>query len=270
MQPIFDRNRLKLHRDRAAFCLHKHDFLLRHSASILLEHINSIDYSKDSILELGARTGALTELLMDSYPASKILATDISEVMLGLNPSGNKMQLDEEELIFDPQSFDVIASNLNIHWINDMPKFFGSVASALKHNGIFVASLFGGSSLTNLRKSLLQSEIAAKVGHSPHISPFATANDIYRLLQGAGFEFIVVDKQKIELEYDNPLAFMKELRGIGESSNLISNTRPLSKLALQNLDKETFIEQLEIITLVASRNKTLTSPNKLPPPRALS
>ncbi len=100
---------------------------------------------------------------------------------------------------------------------------------------------------------MLQSEIESGAGHFPHISPFATAQDAYRLLQIAGFTFVITDVQKIELEYDSPLSCMKELQRMGESSNLIHGGKPLAKDVLQNLKSGSFVDHVEIITVIASK-----------------
>lgn len=257
-QQIFDRNRLRLHRDRAAKTIERHSFLIELSSEDILERLMSMDIITDSILEIGARTGGLTRKLMTTYPSGNIIATDISEAMLKLNPAKNKMLLDEEEIALEAGRFDIIVSALNIHNINDIKKFFGSIARPLKPNGVFVASMFGAGSLANLRSFLLKVEIDTGSGHSPHISPFATANDIYRLLQLAGFEFIITDTHKVEVEYDNPIACMHELRNMGESSTLTRGTRPLTKAILQQAQSGAFIDYAEIITLTASRGVVKT------------
>ena len=258
IQKIFDRNRFRLHRDRAAKIIDNHSFLIELSSMDILERLVSMDTEANSILEVGARTGFLTKKLMASYPHSNIIATDISEAMLNLNPAQNKILLDEEGLGDmkhlsgqNSERFDIIASVLNLHHINDFKKFFFEVAKLLKPNGVFVASLFGAGSLTNLRNFLLQAEIATNSGHSPHISPFATASDIYRLLQLAGFQFIVTETHKIDIEYDNPLACMRELRNMGESSNLVHGTRSLTKAMLRSAKSGSFSDHAEIITLTA-------------------
>jgi len=260
MKAIFDRNRLRLHRDRVAPLLHNHDFLLKFSSEDIIDRLDSLSIKTDSILELGSRTGLLTSRLIIKYPESRILATDISANMLALNPAKDKCILDEEEMQLEGGAFDIIASVLNMHWINDMRGFLSKISNGLTDDGIFIASLFGGSSLLVLRQALLLSEINAGSGHSPHISPSASSDDIYRLLQLAGFKFIVTDIQKIELEYDTAIACMQEIQNMGESSNLVDGVRPLSKAILKNLENGEFMDRVEIITLIASRGNVHIHP----------
>ncbi len=58
---------------------------------------------------------------------------------------------DEEFLPFPPESLDLVTSNLNIHWVNDLPALFSQVRKALKPDGLFLGSIFGEGTLPELR-----------------------------------------------------------------------------------------------------------------------
>jgi len=249
-QNIFHRGRLRLHRNRAAQGIMQHDFLIDFSTNDIFERISSLNLKPQSILEIGARTGHLSAMLLEYYKNCDIIATDLSESMLHLNAVKNKVVLDEEDLSIEG-SFDLIVSVLNLHNINDIAKFFAGASKLLTQNGILIASLFGAGSLKSLREFFVQSEIAAGIGSAPHVHPFATASDIYRLLQLAGFKFVVTDAQKIDLEYDTAIACMRDLRGMGESS-LLYDTRPISRKTLSTMKHGSFIDVVEVITLTAS------------------
>lgn len=61
---------------------------------------------------------------------------------------------------------------MSLHWFNDLPGIFKSVNDCLKPDGVFMASLFGGETLYELRSSLQLAETERKGGLSPHLSPF--------------------------------------------------------------------------------------------------
>lgn len=253
MNHIFNRSLLKNHRDNASRLIDKHDFLIKLSSDRILEHIADLRPSYKKILDLGARNGFLTQKLMNKYPNSHIEATDISYQMLKSNPAKYKKILDEENMPSDISDFDLITSVLNAHWINDLPKFFKTLKQALNKDGILILSLFASPSLNKLRTHLLQTEISASSISSPHISPFITASDIYKLLQHAGFSFIIVENDNIEVEYDNILSLMKELKAMGESNNLIAAHPILPKAVVKKLSNspDIFVDSFEIVTLVA-------------------
>lgn len=62
-----------------------------------------------------------------------------------------KMVVDEEKLPFAPNSIDAIVSNLSLHWVNDLPCTFYQIFHALKNDGVFLASIFGGDTLYEMR-----------------------------------------------------------------------------------------------------------------------
>jgi NADH dehydrogenase [ubiquinone] 1 alpha subcomplex assembly factor 5 len=67
----------------------------------------------------------------------------------------------------------MVISNLALHWFNDLPGLLKSVETALKPDGVFLASMFGGDTLYELRSALHLAELERKGGFYAHISPFA-------------------------------------------------------------------------------------------------
>lgn len=250
-----------MHRNRAALKLHDHDFLIQFSSEDIMDRITTMTIRAHDILELGARSGTLTKRLLEKYPNSNITACDISQKMLTLNPALKKILLDEEEMEPESEKFSLIVSVLNTHWINDLPKFFKTINKTLTSDGVFIASLFGGTTLKNLRRALVKAEIATGHTHAAHISPFANADDIYKLLQRAGFASVVVDSQSIEVEYANPIDLMHDLQDMGEANNLIQASRLISKDLFHYMSancSEPFIDHCEIITLTCSQDAKYT------------
>lgn len=65
-----------------------------------------------------------------------------------------KMVVDEEALPFEPGSFDLVMSSLSLHWVNQLPSTFSQIMKCLRPDGVFIAALFGGDTLYELRGSL--------------------------------------------------------------------------------------------------------------------
>lgn len=259
MAQFFNRNRLRLHRERASFFINDCDFLIKFSTEDIIERLNSIDFKPRNIWEFGARRGLLTEHLLLNNPEN-LFATDISELMIKLNPAEKKFVLDEEEVSEHFQmKFDLIVSVLNLHWINDIQQFLAKILFLLDDNGVFIASFFGGRSLCNLRQKMFQAEDATKSGYATHIAPFMKMEDMYKLLQFAEFKFIVVNSENIEVEYDSHIHLMNDLRYMGESNNLLHPPYILPKQVFHYIKEDTtnFTEVFEIITLTASKTNLL-------------
>jgi NADH dehydrogenase [ubiquinone] 1 alpha subcomplex assembly factor 5 len=76
-------------------------------------------------------------------------------------------------LSLEPNSIDAILSNLQLHFVNDLPGLLLQAQQALRLEGVLLASLLGGQTLFELRSSLQSAEMEREGGLAPHISPFA-------------------------------------------------------------------------------------------------
>jgi NADH dehydrogenase [ubiquinone] 1 alpha subcomplex assembly factor 5 len=59
--------------------------------------------------------------------------------------------VDEENLPFPENSLECVVSSLSMHWINDLPGAMIQIQRSLKPDGVFIAGLFGGDTLFELR-----------------------------------------------------------------------------------------------------------------------
>ena len=130
-----------------------------------------------------------------------------------------------ESLGFEPNSQDLITSTLNLHSVNDLPGVLYQIRQALKPDGLFIAALFGGETLYELRESLMQAELDLKGGVSPRVFPFADKQQIGALLQRAGFALPVVDSDILTVTYENMFKLMHDLRGMGENNIIAARSR---------------------------------------------
>jgi NADH dehydrogenase [ubiquinone] 1 alpha subcomplex assembly factor 5 len=135
---------------------------------------------------------------------------------------------DLETLPYEPDTFDAVLSSLSIHWINDLPSLLAQVNSILKPDSPFIAAMFGGDTLFELRSSLQLADMDRRGGVSPHISPLADVRDVGGLLTRAGFKMLTVDVEDIIVDFPNTFALMQDLQAMGES-NAILQKGPLSR-----------------------------------------
>jgi hypothetical protein len=87
-----------------------------------------------------------------------------------------------------------------------------------------------------------------------HVIPLIPAENIYKLFQEAGFNFIVVNTQKLELEYDTPIRLMRELKNMGENNAMTNNIAPLPRAIFDYKDK--FEDSVTLVTVVARKMTT--------------
>jgi SAM-dependent methyltransferase len=121
---------------------------------------------------------------------------------------------DTEPLALASASLDLVVSALALQFVNDLPGVLAQIRRALKPDGLFLAAMIGGETLTELRQSFAAAE-AEVGGVSPRVAPFADLRDLGGLLQRAGFALPVTDVDRTVVRYDNAFALMQDLRRMG-------------------------------------------------------
>jgi len=117
--------------------------------------------------------------------------------------------------------------------VNDLPGVLTQIARVLQPDGLFVAALFGGETLFELRQSFAAGEIESLGGVSPRIAPFADIRDLGGLLQRAGFALPVADVERTIVRYRDLLTLFGDLRAMGETNALVARDRgPLPRKTL--------------------------------------
>ena len=212
---IFNRQVLKLHRDRAAEKFEQYNFLFNEVADRLIDKLNDVREDFKVGLDIGCHTGQLLYCLRGTEKIETLFQCDISEKFIS-HAKKDAFVGDEEFLPIKDNSLDVVLSNLSLHWVNDLPGTLIQIRRTLKKDKLFLASLFGGSTLFELRDALITAEIEVLGGASPRVSPFVDMENAGGLLQRAGFSLPVVDTDLISVVYENPMKLMFDLRGMGE------------------------------------------------------
>jgi hypothetical protein len=88
-----------------------------------------------------------------------------------------------------------------------------------------MAALLGGDTLTELRRSLFDAELAVSGGVAPRLSPQIDLRDAGQLLLRAGFTLPVADSETVVVTYPDLFRLMADLRGMGETSALLARSR---------------------------------------------
>lgn len=225
---VFDRPAILARRARAARDLPEHDFLLREVADRLADRLDDMRRGFPLALELGCRGPALAQAASGRAGIENWIAA--APTTAEARTAAPLAALAEEEAIpFAEGVFDMVISSFALHWVNDLPGALLQARRCLKPDGLFLAALPGGDSLVELRAALLEAEAAISGGASPRVSPFVDLRDAAALLQRAGFALPVADVDTITVSYSDPLALMRDLRGMGESSALAGGRKAFTR-----------------------------------------
>jgi SAM-dependent methyltransferase len=139
--------------------------------------------------------------------------------------------LESEPLPLQPESLDLVVSALAFQFVNDLPGVLAQIRRALKPDGLLLAAMIGGETLTELRQSFAAAEAECEGGVSPRVAPFADLRDVGALLQRAGFALPVTDVDRVVVRYTNALALMQDLRRMGATNILRERRRTPTRRA---------------------------------------
>jgi len=225
---LFDRALLRARRRRAR-ALGAATFLLDRVADDLVERLEAVTRRFALAVDL-ATPGAALRQRLSRHPSIGCI------VAFGDRDSGSEradIVGDEEALPFADASLDLVVSALALHLVNDLPGTLIQIRRALKPDGLFLAALLGGDTLTELRQSFAAAEAEVEGGVSPRVAPFADLRDMGALLQRAGFALPVVDVDRITVRYASAFALMHDLRRMGATNALAERRRtPLRRATL--------------------------------------
>ena len=231
---IFDRMLIRARRRRAA-AMGPTTFLLARVADDLAERLSVVLRGFDLALDLGTPGEAVRAALTQVGAVKRIIAADALPVSSAAIESPF-VAADEEALPFRDAAFDLVVSALALQFVNDLPGVLVQVRRALKPDGLFLAALLGGETLTELRQAFAVAESDVEAGASPRVAPFADLRDLGALMQRAGFALPVADADRVTVRYDSVFGLMHDLRRMGATNALIERRRtPLKRATLMRM-----------------------------------
>ena len=220
----FDADLPPLRRARAAAGFDAHDFLFREVAMRVVDRLADVVRGFPVAIDLGARTGLIRPLVAGRFGIETMIEIEAAPAMAA-GHAGLSIVAREDLLPIRPGSADLVLSNLALGQVNDLPGALIQARRALRPDGLFLATLFGGETLHQLRACLLDAEIDVLGGASPRVAPFLDVRDAGGLLQRAGLALPVVDRDVITVTWENAFALMNDLKGMGESNALADRRR---------------------------------------------
>jgi SAM-dependent methyltransferase len=210
---LFDRG-LLLERQSRALRLGPATFLLDRVAEDVEERLHAVLREFADVVDIWTPGELLRKPSRDRFKSIEHI--DLSE---------------PESLPLQPGSIDLAVSALAFQFVNDLPGVLAQIRRALKPDGLLLAAMIGGETLTELRQSFATAEAELEGGASPRVAPFADLRDIGSLLQRAGLALPVTDVDRIVVRYDSAFALMADLRRMGATNILIERRRAPTRRA---------------------------------------
>ena len=225
---IFDRRTYRARRARAERS-GSDIFLAQEAASHIAERMAAINRRFAHGLDLHSRARV--------FPTLEPFAE--SWVRTGFAWDSPSVIADEEALPFGDCHFDLVTSVLSLHAVNDLPGTLVQIRRALRPDGLFIAALFGGETLHELKLAFAAAEADTSGGASPRVAPFADVRDLGGLLSRAGFALPVADVEHLTVGYRDLTRLFTDLRSLGETNVLAGlSARFLSRRTLEAMGRE--------------------------------
>ncbi len=228
---VFDRP-LQRRRQARAARMGPATFLLDRVADQLAERFAVVKRTFAVAVDLGTPTPALRQALA-AFPNIGLLVALGPHWGDGVPPWPLRICADEEALPLGEQAVDLVVSALALQFVNDLPGTLVQIRRALAPDGLFLAALAGGNTLTELRQALAAAEVEMEGGISPRVAPFVDVREMGALLQRAGFALPVTDVDRLTVRYDSAFALMVDLRRMGATNVLVERRlAPLRRATL--------------------------------------
>jgi SAM-dependent methyltransferase len=212
---LFDRALLRA-RQRRALRLGPAAFLLDRVGEDMEERLQAVLRDFADVADIWTPGDGLQKQAPDRFKSAARLALDDTQ---------------GEALPFRPGSLDLAVSALAFQFVNDLPGVLAQIRRALRPDGLLLAAMFGGDTLTELRQSFAAAETEMEGGLSPRVAPFADLRDLGALLQRAGFALPVTDVDRIVVRYGSAFALMADLRRMGATNILFERRRTPTRRA---------------------------------------
>ena len=212
---LFDRGLLRAHQRRAQG-IGPATFLLDRVAEDMEERLGAVLRDFADVADIWTPGEALRKPARDHFKS-------IAHVTL--------VDGEGEALPLQPESLDLAVSALAFQFVNDLPGVLAQIRRALRPDGLLLAAMIGGDTLTELRQSFAAAEAELEGGVSPRVAPFADLRDVGALLQRAGFALPVTDVDRIVVRYDSAFALMADLRRMGATNILLDRRRTPTRRA---------------------------------------
>jgi SAM-dependent methyltransferase len=212
---LFDRALLRARLARAQR-LGRATFLLERVAGDMAERLNAVLRDFKSAAEVGSPGHGVGETLAARFDRYAKVDLPVQEA---------------EPLALDAQSLDLVVSALAFQFVNDLPGVLAQIRRALRPDGLLMAAMVGGDTLTELRQSFAAAEAGLEGGVSPRVAPFADLRDVGALLQRAGLALPVTDVDRVVVRYDNAFGLMHDLRRMAATNILVERRRTPTRRA---------------------------------------
>lgn len=215
-------------------------FLYGEIAQRMLQRLSYIRLQPEQIIDAGCGAGHALDPLRARYVDMEYVGVDHSPVLLEVAQQRHSyapslwqrlrkktqnsplfVEADLAKTGLAPQSFDLIWSNLALHWHPDPEQVFEEWRRLLRPERLALFSTFGPTTLQELRTALDSADIETAA------LDFVDMHDYGDMMLQHGFTDPVMDQEIITLTYKSAETLIQDVQALGGNPN--PNRRPLGR-----------------------------------------
>lgn len=242
VRPDADIRRITRIFDRRANSFSDVAFLPREVAQRMRERLDYIKIEARRVLDAGCGTGDDFASLGERFADSTVFGIDASRRMLARVPNASApatglqrllpgalrdrlgakrapiAQADFGALPFAPSAFELVWSNLALHWHPRPHEVFPEWNRVLKTGGLLMFSTFGPDTFKELRAAMatVESEAGSTLRHrGRRVIDFTDMHDFGDMLVNSGFEVPVMDVERLTVTYSSADKLLADVRKWG-------------------------------------------------------
>jgi malonyl-CoA O-methyltransferase len=212
--------------------LNEAQFLYGEIARRMDERLRLVRLEPTQLLDAGCGAGAQIPLLYARYPNAHYIGQDHNAGLLTLAqqaahtsyphgwrswvgrlrgdpPATSWIQQDLAQTGLDPESLDLVWSNLAMHWHPAPHEVLQEWGRIIRPNGLVFFSCFGPATMQELRQAL------STAGLNTSTPSFVDMHDFGDLLIEKGFADPVMDQEVLTLTYATPEKLLHDVKNLG-------------------------------------------------------
>ena len=204
------------------------DFLLREVEGRMLDRLSVVRLQPGSVLDAGCGTGSGLVELRKRYPQALLVGIDPARAMAAAararlapaprgflarlrggprEPAARLAAAELQALPFAASGFDLIWSNLALHWVPEPQRAFAELYRVIRPNGLLTFSMLGVDTLAELR------------GLGARFMRFHDMHDLGDALAAEGFAEPVMDAERMTVTWRDPLTLLREVHAWGGNAD---------------------------------------------------
>lgn len=203
----------------------QHAVVYKKMAYQLVMYLQSQFQPPASVIELGCKTGSLTQLLIRFFRPAKYTAVEMGKKMIEQAQEKLKHLAPVDWIVGDiekvnwveRQTADLVISNGMLHWLHNPLQVLKHCFQTLRSGGCSIHTMLGPDTFQELRAVFHQVQLEMGIPPHLHHHSLRSANEWEALYREAGFKKVTVVEHWYRIEYEDCRRFLQAIKGMGES-----------------------------------------------------